>query len=284
MKLWTRRRCRFTLIQPRLGNHRQKIHHQFFLFTRPETRATDTSLKFPVPPAKRQKIFDIEEERACASIQSLDAGKTPLEDLFLLRRLHKACPYTTPSYIIRILHDLNIPVVGIDSTQNYSYTTEEILYTFESHSLPEIIQKPFIYSLPPRTAKEPRRFYNELLRKSVPEKKMAASGDSQLFEETFTITAIDDKKYDRVARIEGHSQDGFTSMSLDINTELWPIQHGDNIKMVLASSLALDGSKDDGRGWRDIGRSGEPTLADMFEYVCHGKCYKFEDGSDGQTM
>lgn len=113
---------------------------------------------------------------------------------------------------------------------------------------------------------------------------MAASGDAQLFEETFGITAVDQTKYDRVARIEGQSQDGSTTMTLDINTELWPIQPGENLKMVIASSLSLDGSKDDGRGWRDVGRGAEPNLADMFEYVCHGKCYKFEDGTDGLTL
>lgn len=113
---------------------------------------------------------------------------------------------------------------------------------------------------------------------------MAATGDAQLFEESFTVTDYDQSKYDRVARISGHSHDGFSSFVLDINTEIWPINHGDTVKMVLASSLSLDGSKDDGRGWRDVGRNAEPTLADMFEYVCHGKCYKFEDGADGQTI
>jgi len=51
--------------------------------------------------------------------------------------------------------------------------------------------------------------------------------------------------------------------------------------------LALDGSKDDGRGWKDFtksGQGGEASLADMFEYVCHGKIYKFEDGEDGQNI
>lgn len=55
---------------------------------------------------------------------------------------------------------------------------------------------------------------------------------------------------------------------------------------MLATSLSLDGSKDDGRGWRDVARSdAEPTMADMFDYVCHGKIYKFEDGpADGDIM
>lgn len=73
-------------------------------------------------------------------------------------------------------------------------------------------------------------------------------------------------------------------MTLDINSELYPLNTGETITVVLASSLSLDGAKDDNRGWRDVGLSGETTLADMFEYVCHGKVYKFEDGEDGMTM
>jgi DNA-directed RNA polymerase I, II, and III subunit RPABC3 len=113
------------------------------------------------------------------------------------------------------------------------------------------------------------------------------AGDSQLFDEHFTITTYDQNKYDRVARIGGTSHDSQTVMTLDINIELFPCAIGESLHMVLATSLSLDGSKDDGRGWRDVARGaqgGEATLADMFDYVCHGKIYKFEDGEDGQTM
>jgi DNA-directed RNA polymerase I, II, and III subunit RPABC3 len=113
------------------------------------------------------------------------------------------------------------------------------------------------------------------------------SGDSQLFDEHFTITSYDQSKYDRVARIGGTSHDSQTVMTLDINTELYPCNIGESVHIVLATSLALDGSKEDGRGWRDATRSGqggEASLADMFDYVCHGKIYKFEDGEDGHTM
>jgi DNA-directed RNA polymerase I, II, and III subunit RPABC3 len=117
---------------------------------------------------------------------------------------------------------------------------------------------------------------------------MAAAGDSTLFDENFTITTFDQSKYDRVARIGATSSDSQTVMTLDINTDLYPLSVGESIHMVLASSLALDGSKDDNKGWRDVGRAGhggEATLADMFDYVCHGKLYKFEDGDEsGQTM
>ncbi|CAL3962630.1 hypothetical protein PZA11_000265 [Diplocarpon coronariae] len=116
---------------------------------------------------------------------------------------------------------------------------------------------------------------------------MATVGDSQLFDETFLITSFDQSKYDRVARIGGASGDNQTVMTLDINTELYPCNIGENLQLVLANTLALDGSKDGGKGWRDVSRhgpGGEATLADMFDYVCHGKIYKFEDGEDGQTI
>jgi DNA-directed RNA polymerase I, II, and III subunit RPABC3 len=116
---------------------------------------------------------------------------------------------------------------------------------------------------------------------------MASSGDATLFDEIFTITTFDQSKYDRVARIGGTSADAQTVMTLDINTELYPCSIGENLQCVLATSLSMDGTKDDGRGWRDVTRSGpggEATMADMFDYVCHGKIYKFEDVEDGQTM
>lgn len=110
------------------------------------------------------------------------------------------------------------------------------------------------------------------------------AGDAQLFEETFTVTLYDQSKYDKVARITAGSNDNQTQMTLDINIELFPCDVGDKLHVVLATSLSLDGSKEEeGRGWRDV--KGDPaTLAELYDYVCHGKIYKFEDGADGQTM
>ncbi|KAJ9155141.1 DNA-directed RNA polymerases I, II, and III subunit RPABC3 [Pleurostoma richardsiae] len=111
------------------------------------------------------------------------------------------------------------------------------------------------------------------------------AGDSQLFEDTFSVTDVNQMKYDRVARLKATSTDAQTLMTLDINVELFPCAVGETLHVVLATSLALDGSRDDDKGWRDILRPGaESTLADMFDYVCHGKIYKFEDGDDGQTI
>lgn len=125
-----------------------------------------------------------------------------------------------------------------------------------------------------------------------------SSGDAQLFEDTFTVTDYDQSKYDRVARITGASTDNQTEMKLDINIELFPCHVGETLQVVLATSLSLDGGAgnrgadgeeadggNESKGWRDVrGVPEESTLADMYDYVCHGKIYKFEDGNDGQTM
>lgn len=104
-------------------------------------------------------------------------------------------------------------------------------------------------------------------------------GDANLFSETFTLTNINAQKYDRVARLSAHTENGDTSTTLDVNTEHFPCAIGDRLQIMLASTLSLDGSKDDGKGWRDIGR-GEASVADEYDYVCHGKVYRFEEGDD----
>ncbi|EED22977.1 DNA-directed RNA polymerases i, ii, and iii 145 kDa polypeptide [Talaromyces stipitatus ATCC 10500] len=110
--------------------------------------------------------------------------------------------------------------------------------------------------------------------------------DSQLFEDTFTITSINSQKYDRVSRISCTSTDNLTTFTLDINTELYPCAVGESLSMALASTLSLDGKDEDNaasRGWRDVGM-GEHTLANEYDYVCHGKVYRFEEGSTSGNM
>ncbi|KAH0562595.1 hypothetical protein GP486_002719 [Trichoglossum hirsutum] len=108
------------------------------------------------------------------------------------------------------------------------------------------------------------------------------SADAQLFDDTFNITTIDSQKYDRVSRLTGISTGNDITMTIDVNTELYPCSIGDTLQLVLASTLSLDGSKDDGKGWR-VASEGETSLADIFDYVCHGKIYRFEEG-EGESI
>ncbi|OKL58241.1 hypothetical protein UA08_06516 [Talaromyces atroroseus] len=112
--------------------------------------------------------------------------------------------------------------------------------------------------------------------------------DAQLFEDTFTVTSVNSQKYDRVSRISCTSTDNLTTFTLDVNSELYPCAVGESLSLALASTLSLDGKNEDasgaGRtGWRDVGM-GENTLANEYDYVCHGKVYRFEEGSTAGNM
>ena len=107
------------------------------------------------------------------------------------------------------------------------------------------------------------------------------SGDATLYEEHFEIMTVLDQTYDRVARVMGTSNSSDTSLTLDVNSELYPLQTGEHVNMLIATTLNLDGTKDE-RGWRD--KANEETLASMWDYVCYGKVYKHVDPGDGANM
>lgn len=126
------------------------------------------------------------------------------------------------------------------------------------------------------------------------------TSDTHLFDDTFIVTSINAGKYDRVSRIGGHNVAHDTDFTLDINHHMYPVGLNDTLHLVLAATLALDGSKEEEdnnnnknsndnnnsapvpKGWRETQR-GEATLADLFDYVCHGKIYRFEEG-EGENM
>ncbi|CAL5870614.1 uncharacterized protein PFLUO_LOCUS4853 [Penicillium psychrofluorescens] len=107
--------------------------------------------------------------------------------------------------------------------------------------------------------------------------------DPLLFEDTFTITTINAQKYDRVSRLTCSSTDATLSFTLDVNSELYPCAVGESLSLALASTLSLDGKEDTRASWREVSM-GEQTLANDYDYVCHGKVYRFEEGATKDTM
>ncbi|GLI72720.1 DNA-directed RNA polymerases I, II, and III subunit RPABC3 [Penicillium ochrochloron] len=107
--------------------------------------------------------------------------------------------------------------------------------------------------------------------------------DPVLFEDTFTINSINAQKYDRVSRLECENRDKSITFTLDVNTELYPCAVGESVSMAIASTLSLDGKEDSRTSWREVS-NGEPSLADDYDYVCHGKVYRFAEGQEKDTM
>lgn len=75
-------------------------------------------------------------------------------------------------------------------------------------------------------------------------------------------------------------------IELDINTEIYQIDEGSNLKLVLASSVNSDGSDtfDIIRYENEGSDSGMGALIDKYEYVMHGKVFKYELKDDDKKM
>ncbi|RLN40067.1 hypothetical protein C2845_PM01G48680 [Panicum miliaceum] len=96
-----------------------------------------------------------------------------------------------------------------------------------------------------------------------------------LFQDSFIVIGQDPdgKKFDKVSRVEAKSEDSSIYMQLDVAIEVYPMRKGEKFKMVLASTLNLDGTPDTGY----FTQAGREILADQFDYVMHGKLYRISD-------
>ncbi|KAI8976041.1 RNA polymerase [Pilobolus umbonatus] len=120
------------------------------------------------------------------------------------------------------------------------------------------------------------------------------SSESILFQDIFDIKDLDPqgKRFDRVSRLIGRSENYEMDLTLDFNAEIYPLRIGDKFSLVLATSLSLEANSNSGgvekrESWRERA-PGERDLSDEYEYVMFGKVYRFEDslksGSVGQKV
>mmetsp|Transcript_13852 Transcript_13852/g.20415 ORF Transcript_13852/g.20415 Transcript_13852/m.20415 type:complete len:145 (-) Transcript_13852:109-543(-) len=98
-----------------------------------------------------------------------------------------------------------------------------------------------------------------------------------LFEDIFDVRQLnpEGKKFDRVNRMSCKGLTYEMELLLDFNCEIYPISEGEKLSIVLASTLNLDGTLDDG----SYQPSDEASLADNYEYVMHGLVFKYEQDS-----
>lgn len=87
-----------------------------------------------------------------------------------------------------------------------------------------------------------------------------------------------------VSRVTSRALDFDLQLRIDINTEIYPMQQEERFTFCLAHSLAEGAAGDRKEVWRDVGT--KKTLADDFDYVMHGKVYKYTDveGEQGSQM
>ncbi|OMJ28790.1 DNA-directed RNA polymerases I, II, and III subunit rpabc3 [Smittium culicis] len=112
--------------------------------------------------------------------------------------------------------------------------------------------------------------------------------DNLLFSDFFTVKDIDKdgKKFDRVSRIGARSENYDMELTLDVNSELYPLDHGDRFTLVLASSLALNSAQNPDKAetnWRSVVTGSDRSLADDYEYVMYGRIYRFDDSAGSKV-
>lgn len=103
------------------------------------------------------------------------------------------------------------------------------------------------------------------------------ASDAILFEDIFTVTDLDPggKKFDKVSRVAARSEKLDMELVLDVNCEVYPLRRGEKVALVLAHTLSLDGTPDEG----SFDPTDRKSLMDKFEYVMYGKLYKAFDSS-----
>ncbi|CAK9437269.1 uncharacterized protein LODBEIA_P16470 [Lodderomyces beijingensis] len=111
-----------------------------------------------------------------------------------------------------------------------------------------------------------------------------------LFENSFVVDSTDPGRYNKVTRITGHTTNAskeseLVNITLDINSELFPVKSNDSLAIALASSLGNDSSMLTSNGsWRPPRPEDKKSLADEYDYVMYGTVYKFEENADREKM
>ena len=108
------------------------------------------------------------------------------------------------------------------------------------------------------------------------------STNNRVFEEIVEIKSIDKdiKIFDKVQRCEGITRDTNYNITMDINSEIYPMKVDASYNIVLAKSIYSDGSQTPKDFNYDLFASKKSTLMDSFDYVMCGKVFQFSKETD----
>jgi DNA-directed RNA polymerases I, II, and III subunit RPABC3 len=125
------------------------------------------------------------------------------------------------------------------------------------------------------------------------QRQLNCTPQNELFQNVFEVSAVDaqGKKFDKVSRITATSDNIDMEVVLDIHSDISPLLLGDKFTLLLASSLMLGpaggasnsatSGQQEKEAWRLVGK--QATLADEYDYVMHGKVYKYDDAGAGRA-
>ncbi|GAY35799.1 hypothetical protein CUMW_283340, partial [Citrus unshiu] len=128
-------------------------------------------------------------------------------------------------------------------------------------------------------------------------------------QDTFIVGKInpDGKKFDSVSRIEAEGESLEMLMTLDVNTDVYPIKENEKHVVLLTSTLNKDGSAVGDyytqgsrlcwenlclpvrAGTSSLGcgtglKTGRDSIADKFDYIMQGKIYRISEEGSGANV
>lgn len=110
--------------------------------------------------------------------------------------------------------------------------------------------------------------------------------ENTLFEDVFDVQKKDPdgKKFDKVSRYVLKSDLYEFEVTVDINIDIYPLQVGDKVSLCLTRTIHKDGTAETGKYDKTFPSfTGKSTLLDNYEYVMHGKVFKYGDTNAGGT-
>ena len=114
------------------------------------------------------------------------------------------------------------------------------------------------------------------------------STNNRVFEEILDVEAIDKdiKIFDKVQRVEGKTRDTNFYISMDVNSDIYPMKVGASYTILLAKSI-YDSKQTRNYFDYDLFANTKNTLMDNYDYVMCGKVFQFSsdkqrDGKDNQ--
>ena len=118
------------------------------------------------------------------------------------------------------------------------------------------------------------------------------STNNRVFEEVLEIKSIDKdvKIFDKVQRCEGMTRDTNYEISMDINSEIYPMKVGASYTILLVKSI-YDSKPTPKNFEYDLFSNTKNTIIDNFDYVMCGKVFQFSsdkkrdgDNSEPDTL
>ena len=106
-----------------------------------------------------------------------------------------------------------------------------------------------------------------------------------LFEDNIQILSIDKdgKTFDKVSRFEAKADDTECKIQMDFNSEIYPINKNSVYSIMITKSISSDGSPSPNNFSYDIYNKKSNSLLDKYDYVMHGKIFKYSEETDGKV-